>query len=231
MTGGAFVTGTDTGVGKTVFAEALVWRWVQEGHRTAALKPVASGCRMTKAGMRNPDAERLLAVSNVTAAYATINPYCLEPAVAPHIAAAQADIRIEISRIRLCFDEVARRSDYVVVEGVGGWQVPLGPDTTVADLAVSLGLPVILVVAIRLGCLNHALLTAVAIQNSGASLFGWVANQVDPHVQFVADNIESLINRLDAPLLGVIPHLPKEVSAPIVNRYFLRATNLHGMDF
>lgn len=219
MAGGVFVTGTDTEIGKTLFAQALVWRWRQDGRRVGVMKPVASGCRATGAGLRNSDAERLLAASNVDTSYHTVNPYAFLPAVAPHLAAAQAGVRIECGRIRACFNELAAASDYVVVEGVGGWQVPLGPDATVADVALSLGLPVVMVVGIRLGCLNHALLTAAAINDAGAQLAGWVANHIDPQTELAMENVDALRARLKAPLWGVIPHLSTDPDPAAVSRY------------
>lgn len=223
MVTGVFVTGTDTEIGKTLFAQALVWRWRQDGRRIAVMKPVASGCRTTGAGLRNSDAERLLAVSNVDAPYETVNPYAFAPAVAPHLAAAQAGDRIECARIRSCFDDLAGASDCVVVEGVGGWHVPLGPDSTVADVVLSLGLPVVLVVGIRLGCLNHALLTTAAISDAGATLIGWVANHIEAQTELAMENVDALRARLDAPLWGVIPHLSADPAPATVSRYL---TNL-----
>ncbi len=219
MAAGVFVTGTDTEIGKTLFAQALVWHWRRDGLRIAVMKPVASGCRATDAGLRSPDAESLLAVSNVDAPYDTVNPYAFAPAVAPHLAAAQAGVRIQCARIRSCFDELADASDRVVVEGIGGWQVPLGPDSAVADIALSLDLPVVLVVGIRLGCLNHALLTAAAISGAGAELAGWVANHIAAQTDLAKENIDALRARLDAPLWGVIPHLSADVGPVAVTRY------------
>jgi dethiobiotin synthetase len=219
MANGVFVTGTDTEIGKTLFAKALVWRWRQDGRRIAVMKPVASGCRTTDTGLRNADAESLLALSNVDAPYETVNPYAFAPAVAPHLAAARAGVRIECSRIRACFDELAAASDCVVVEGVGGWQVPMGPDHTVADVALSLGLPVVLVVGIRLGCLNHALLTAAAISDAGAELAGWAANHIEAKTDLAMENVDALRTRLDAPLWGVIPHMSADPDPAAVNRY------------
>lgn len=216
---GIFVTGTDTEIGKTVFASALVWRWKQDGRQVAVMKPVASGCRRTDAGLRNSDAECLLAASNVDSAYETVNPYAFAPAVAPHLAAAQAGVGIDVGHIHACFDQLAAVADCVVVEGVGGWQVPLGPDATVADVALALGLPVVLVVGIRLGCLNHALLTAAAIRGAGAELAGWAANHIDAHAELATENVDALRDRLEAPLWGVIPHLPAAPDAEIVSRY------------
>lgn len=204
---GVFVTGTDTEIGKTLIAKALVRRWVNEGYRTAAMKPVASGCWRTRQGLRNADAECLRTVSNINAAYELVNPYSLLPPVAPHLAAAAAGVTIQLQHILACFEQLVSMSDRIVVEGVGGWLVPLGPDTYVSDLALALGLPVILVVGIRLGCLNHALLTATAMRAAGAPLLGWVANHIDVDVEHSEANIAALRRRLDAPLLGTVRHL------------------------
>ncbi len=217
-----FVTGTDTEVGKTVVAEALVRRWVQKGLRIAVMKPVASGCRVTRDGLRSPDAERLIAASNVAAPYETVNPYTFAAPVAPHLAAHRTGIEIDILHIRARFDELAAAGDGMVVEGVGGWQVPLSPTADVADLVLALDLPVIMVVGVRLGCLNHALLTAAAIQNAGAQLVGWVANRIDPDMDLASENIETLRARLPAPCLSVVPYLASDTDFGRAVRYFKR---------
>ncbi len=217
-----FVTGTDTEVGKTVVAEALVRRCVGEGLRIAVMKPVASGCRTTRVGLRNADAERLIAASNVPARYETVNPYAFEAPVAPHLAARRAGVEIEMPRIRACFDELDAAGDGVVVEGVGGWRVPLAGDIDVADLVVSLELPVVLVVGVRLGCLNHALLTADAVRGAGAELFGWVANCIDPEMELASENIESLRARLPGPCLGAIPYLGDAAAITAAEAYLTR---------
>ncbi len=219
MASGVFVTGTDTEIGKTVYSQGLVWRCRQNGRRVAVMKPVASGCRAAAAGLRNPDAEGLIAVSNVDAAYDTVNPYAFAPAVAPHLAAARAGVHIDAARIRACFAELAAAADVVVVEGVGGWRVPLGPDLTLDELAVSLGLPVVLVVGIRLGCLNHALLTARAVRDAGAVLAGWVANHCEANTELARENVDTLKDRLDAPLWGDIPYLAANPDPVTVSRY------------
>jgi len=203
---GYFITGTDTGVGKTTISVALIRQLAQAGHRVVGLKPVASGCRMTAQGLRNEDAERLHAASSIDIPYATINPYAFEPAIAPHLAAREAGIRIELERIVDCYETLATTSDRVVVEGVGGWRVPLGRVITTEHMAKSLNLPVILVVGMRLGCLNHALLTADAIQASGLPLAGWIANHLDPEMERVQDNVDTLTDRFSAPVLGSVPY-------------------------
>lgn len=202
--GGWFITGTDTGVGKTLAAEVLLLALRAKGALAIGMKPVASGCRRTALGLRSDDAEILRAASGVAAAYDDVNPYAFEPAIAPHLAAAEP---IEIERIRLHHARLRALAPYIVVEGVGGWAVPIGPRQTMADVACALALPVILVVGLRLGCLNHALLTAGAIRSRGLTLAGWVANPIDPAMQYVDENVEALRERLSAPLIARFPRL------------------------
>lgn len=204
---GFFVTGTDTGVGKTWITLGLMHALQDRGFTVAGMKPVASGCRREPDGLRNDDAERIQAASSLHLPYERINPYAFEPPVAPHIAAAEAGIRIDVERIRQACASIAAQADCVVAEGVGGWLVPLNDRDTVADMAASLGLPVILVVGIRLGCLNHALLTAESIRAHGCTLVGWVANVVDGGCERIEENIAALSARIPAPLLGTVPHL------------------------
>ncbi|HHO67922.1 MAG TPA: dethiobiotin synthase, partial [Gammaproteobacteria bacterium] len=172
-----------------------------------AMKPVASGCERTRAGLRNADALALAAASNLAADYDCINPYAFEPAIAPHLAAREAGVVIDPARILAAFRALSERADAVVVEGVGGWQVPIGDDATMADVARLLDLPVVLVVGIRLGCINHALLTAQAVRAAGLSLAGWVACRVDPACERPEENVAAIGERLAAPLLGDIPWL------------------------
>lgn len=212
--GGAwFVTGTDTGVGKTLVSASLLWALAKTGRRCVGMKPVASGCRTTAAGMRCSDAEILLAHSSVSVSYADVNPYRYEPAVAPHLAARAAGQTIELDIIRMHFERLCATADWLVVEGVGGWLVPLNGRSTVADLARLLGLPVLLVVGMRLGCLNHALITAAAIEHAGLELAGWVTNHIDPTMELLDENVEALKVRIGAPLLGVVPHLAEVTPA------------------
>ncbi len=205
---GYFVTGTDTGVGKTVVTLGLMRRLQDRGHRVAAMKPVASGCVRTARGLRHADALLLQRQASLPLAYHEVNPYAFEPAVAPHLAAAQAGIRIELATIKTGFERLAARADRVCVEGIGGWLVPLNETHTVADLAAELGLGIILVVGIRLGCLNHALLTQAAVQSAGLDLAGWIANQPPPGCERAGEIIDTLKSRLAAPLLGSVPVLP-----------------------
>jgi len=203
---GIFVTGTDTEVGKTVISVAFVELLKQQGLSVAVMKPIASGSENTGEGLQNEDALALQQQSNVELAYKQINPYAFEPAIAPHIAAEQLGKTIDIAILENLYQQIQSQADAVVVEGAGGWLVPLNQEQTMADLAVALQLPVILVVAVRLGCINHALLSVAAIQQSGLPLLGWVAN----HVEAVAESdeiINSLKQRIKAPCLGVVPHL------------------------
>lgn len=205
---GYFITGTDTGVGKTVVTLGLMRYLQAQGRTVVAMKPVASGCERTTAGLRNADALQLQQQASVPMDYALVNPCGFEPAIAPHIAAAQAGERIEVTRIVRAYRALTRQADCVLVEGVGGWQVPLGDNTTLADLARALGLEVILVVGLRLGCLNHALLSAESIVAAGCELRGWVANQLPPQMESARENISTLKSMLSAPLLGILPALP-----------------------
>jgi dethiobiotin synthetase len=204
-----FVTGTDTGVGKTRIAAALCMAYAARRKRVAAMKPVASGCTQTSAGLRNEDAEALLAAMTVRAAYDEVNPYAFEPAIAPHIAAMEAGCSIDFRLLDGCYERLCRHSDVIIVEGAGGWLAPLDATHTFADLAVRWKLDVILVVGLRLGCLNHALLTAEAIATRGLRLAGWVGNSVDPDFARREANITTLRSRLAADCLGLFPYSPE----------------------
>lgn len=198
-----FVTGTDTGVGKTYCACALLRSFVARGVRAVGMKPVASGASEIAGALRNDDALALMAAGNVAAPYPTVNPYVFAPAIAPHIAAARAGVEIALPPMRAAYAELARAADVVVVEGAGGWLTPLSPNASLADFAQWLNAPVILVVGLRLGCLNHALLTAEAIGRRGLRLAGWIANDVTPDFAEAADNIAYLQAQLGAPLAHV----------------------------
>ena len=202
MTKGVFITGTDTGVGKTTIALALMRALQDKGLRVVGMKPVASGCEQTPQGLRNDDAVKLLAQSSAPLPYEWINPYAFEPPIAPHIAAEKIGVTIDINVIRGCYEKIARQVDIVIVEGAGGWLAPINNEQTMADVAVALELPVINVVAIRLGCLNHALLTNDAVANSGATLIGWVANVMDRESLTIKENIETLRLRTRANYFG-----------------------------
>lgn len=202
-----FITGTDTEIGKTLVSSALLRRLAAGGIRAAGMKPVAAGATLRDGVWHNDDADQLVAAANVALPPELATPYLLREATAPHIAAMQEHIIIDLAHIQACYQQVAASADAVVVEGVGGFCVPLSAQFDTADLARQLDLPVILVVGLRLGCINHALLTAEAIRARGLTLAGWVANGIDPAMPHAEDNVEALITRLSAPLLGVIPWL------------------------
>lgn len=209
MSKGIFVTGTDTGVGKTCCSLGLMACLQRAGYRVAAIKPVASGCEHTALGLRNEDALLLSRYASLDLDYSRVNPYALALPIAPHIAAATEGTEIQLTAIKAAFDAVSARVDAVVVEGVGGWAVPINGKETMADVAALLGLPVVLVVGMRLGCLNHALLTAEAIRRAGLPLVGWIANYPNPKMAWGSENIQTLCQRLPAPLLGIVPWLAK----------------------
>lgn len=201
-----FVTGTDTGVGKTLISCALLHGLAARGKRVVGMKPVAAG---GDAGGRNDDVLRLRSAGNVAVKYGEMNPYYFPQAVAPHIAAQCAGVIIQFSRIAKCYQELAAQTEVVIVEGVGGFCVPLNAQQDSADLVQELGLPIILVVGMRLGCLNHALLTVEAITARDLTLAGWVANVVEADMPMVEENIAALQQRITAPLLGIVPYLPR----------------------
>jgi dethiobiotin synthetase len=202
-----FVTGTDTGVGKTWVSAGLMRAASAAGLRVAGMKPIASGCRRTREGLRNDDAELLRALASVTIPYALVNPVTLPDPVAPHIAAHRAGVEIDVGAVRGAWRRLRADADAVIVEGIGGWRVPLAGNGTVADLARDLELPVVLVVALRLGCINHALLTAEAIGGDGVPLAGWVANHVQREFAEAQEVVNFLCERIAAPLIGSVPYL------------------------
>lgn len=197
-----FITGTDTGVGKTLISCALLHGFAAQGKSVVGMKPVAAGCAD---GGQHEDIRQLRAASNVLASHGQINPYCFVQPVAPLLAARFTGVSINFARIVESFSELNAQADVVIVEGVGGFRVPLSDGQDSADLAQQLGLPVILVVGMRLGCLNHALLTVEAIAARGLTLAGWVANVLDTDMVMPNENIAALQQRLGAPLLGVVP--------------------------
>ncbi|HJU70849.1 MAG TPA: dethiobiotin synthase [Paucimonas sp.] len=207
MTTAYFVTGTDTEIGKTLVSSALLHALASSGMRAAGMKPVAAGAELRDGAWRNDDADRLAAAANVAVAPELATPYLLREAVAPHIAAARENVQIDLTHILACYQRIAAAADAVVVEGVGGFRVPLSATVDTADLAQRLGLPVVLVVGLRLGCINHALLTAEAIAARGLALAGWVANTVEFGMRHVAPNIDAIATRVPAPLLGYLPRL------------------------
>jgi len=203
---GIFIAGTDTGVGKTFVSCALLHALRDAGVRASGMKPVASGCERTPLGLRNEDALALIAASDPQPDYALCNPYAFEPAIAPHLAAANAGVQIEPADIEAAYAQLAARADCLVVEGVGGWMVPLSDALDAGAIPRALKLPVILVVGLRLGCINHARLSVRAIQDDGCELLGWIGNTIDPAMERREDNIETLRRVLPAPCLGVLPH-------------------------
>jgi dethiobiotin synthetase len=213
---GFFVTGTDTGVGKTLISCALLRALARRGCRVVGMKPVAAGASSVCGRLVNEDVTALEAASSIDAPHEWVNPYCFQPAIAPHLAAADARVVIELSRIENAYTQLAAIADCVVVEGAGGFRVPLGPEFDTADLAARLGLPVILVVGMRLGCINHALLSAAAIKAAGLPLAGWVANHIDPDMLHASANVHALHERLKAPLLCRVAYcadLPQAMDA------------------
>lgn len=201
-----FVAGTDTGIGKTHASCTLLHALRAAGHDACGMKPVASGCMETADGLRNEDALALLAASSSPPPYARVNPMALRDPLSPHLAAAHEGVTIALSPLRAAFDALCVEHDAVVVEGVGGWRVPLAPGLFASDIAKAWQLPVILVVGLRLGCLSHALLTAEAIVADGCPLLGWIGNRIDPAMEAVDENIATLRELLPAPCLGILPH-------------------------
>ena len=205
---GYFVTGTDTGVGKTLVSAALVHKLAAKGWRAAGMKPLAAGAEMRNGQLWNEDVAMLTAQASVPLPVELVCPLMFREAVAPHIAATLEDRAIDIDTVMAAYRQISAQVDALVVEGVGGFRVPLSDDLDTADLAAQMQLGVILVVGLRLGCLNHALLTAEAIAARGLTLAGWVANQIDPSMPHQAANLDALSQRLPAPLLGVVRWMP-----------------------
>lgn len=216
MSAAFFVTGTDTDVGKTTIAAGLLRAARLAGLSTAAVKPLASGCEAGADGLRNSDALALLAECSLPLSYAEVNPFAFAPAIAPHLAAREAGVPLKVEVLAAAVQAVlAQRADFTLVEGAGGWRVPLDGQATLAELPVALDLPVILVVGVRLGCINHALLTAEAIARDGLRLAGWVANVLDPQTSRLDDNLRTLTERLAAPCLGRVPRLQQADAAAV----------------
>lgn len=221
-----FITGTDTEIGKTLVASALIRHLVAADYRVAGLKPVASGCENTDEGLRNDDALSLIAAANVELPYETVNPFAYEPAIAPHIAAQQAGRLIDISTISQLAKTI--EADYLVVEGVGGWCVPLGESLLLSELAKAMADEVIIVVGMRLGCINHALLTAAQVDRDGLPLKGWIANHVDPDMQAQSENLATLQTLMPCALLGTLPWQNSDRQIPELK---IRGTNLFKNGF
>lgn len=205
-----FVTGTDTEVGKTFVSAALLARAKKQGFTTAAVKPMASGAELTANGLRNEDGVALLKQCSLPLCYEEVNPVVFEPAIAPHIAAQKIHRIVYVEELKKhCQRVLEKNSDFTLVEGAGGWRVPVNNDETLAHLAKSLQLPIILVVGMRLGCINHAVLTAEAIARDGLNLAGWVANRVTPNMSEYEENFLTLNRLIKAPCIGHVPYMQK----------------------
>ncbi|GMT40255.1 MAG: ATP-dependent dethiobiotin synthetase BioD [bacterium] len=220
MKQGYFITGTDTGVGKTLVSAAVIIALRNQGLRVSGMKPVASGCVNNGSGFRNEDADRLLNASTADADYDIICPYRFSEPVAPHIAAKKAGINISIDHIAQCYSQLNSSSDAVVVEGTGGWQVPINEEQYMSDVAIELALPVVIVVGGRLGCINHALLTAEGVIASGLSVAGWIFNQIDPGLQQASEVKSTLQSHMPGLLLADIPWQEKP-DATAISREFV----------
>ncbi len=227
MNFGCFVTGTDTEVGKTLITTGLLHACRARGLRAVGMKPVAAGATRVDGRLANDDVEAIMAASSIDAEPALVNPYLFSPPIAPHIAAEEANTVIDADRIVDSFRQLAAASDIVVVEGVGGFRVPLSDGLDTADLAVRLALPVVLVVGLRLGCINHALLTAEAIQCRGLTCIGWVANQIDPDMARLEENIATLDTMLDMPRLAYVEHLAAPAAHVVASRLHLPEQLIH----
>ena len=224
---GYFVTGTDTEIGKTLVATCLLRSLTRTGLRTAGMKPVAAGAQFRDGAWHNEDCDAIAAQASVVLPPRLTTPYLFRHATAPHVAATLEGSSINLQTILDCYHQVAARADVVVIEGVGGFRVPLNGSTDTADLAQQLGLPVVLVVGLRLGCINHALLTAEAIAARGLPLVGWVANTVDPDMLNSTATVEAIAARLNAPMLGQIPRL--RASGPKLTTDALEHLDLSGL--
>lgn len=199
-----FVTGTDTGVGKTTVTVRLMQQLIAQGLTVIGMKPIASGCEWLDGDWQNEDVRQLTAASNLKAPPELINPYCFDPPIAPHIAAAQAGVKVDLGVIQAAYQQLTTMADVVIVEGAGGLLVPLNDKQSIADLIQVLNIPALVVVGMRLGCINHAMLTAQVLQQRGITFCGWVANSIDPQMSMPTENLQTLIAGLQqAPLLEV----------------------------
>ena len=224
---GFYVTGTDTGIGKTVASAALLHALRDQGLRAVGMKPLASGCKRTAEGWRNEDALALQAASDPRPRYEDVNPFALPQPLAPQLAARDAGVAVDLAPILAAHARLARQAELVVVEGVGGWAAPLADTLMQADLVRALGLPVVLVVGLRLGCLNHAFLSARAIAADGCRLVGWIGNAVDPDMARREDNLALLRAGLAAPCWGVLPHAPA-ADAQVLSRHLRLPAGMLG---
>lgn len=210
---GYFITGTDTEIGKTLAAAALILRMRQEGREVIGFKPVVAGTYLNGQGLKcNEDLEALRLASGTDLSNHCICPYILDEPAAPHLVSITSGVELKLQVMVQCFESLSSQYETVVVEGAGGFLVPLNDYEGLNDFAQTIGLPIIMVVGMRLGCLNHALLTAEAIQTRGLQLAGWIANQIDPHMTRFQENLATLKSRIDAPFLGLIPHLEEKLN-------------------
>jgi dethiobiotin synthetase len=222
---GIFVAGTDTGVGKTLVACALLRGLDSHGLRAVGMKPVAAGARLRRGIRYNEDVEQLRGSSSVDVPREVMNPYCFTPPIAPHLAAREAGQTIRMSVIARRYAQIAARCDVVVVEGVGGLLVPLAARLNAAEIPQRLDLPLLLVVGLRLGCLNHALLTVEAAQARGLRIAGWIANAIDPLMARREQNLQTLRERIPAPLLGIVKHAAKPGIDSVANALDIKRIN------
>lgn len=219
-----FITGTDTDAGKTTIACGLLAKAKQMQLTTAAIKPVASGSQKTAQGLRNSDALALSEQCYINLSYQEVNPFCFENAIAPHIAAQEAGVRITVAQLQQSIQAVlSKQADMTIIESAGGWRVPLNETEFIADVALALQLPIILVVGIKLGCISHAILTKEAIIADGLTPIAWVANCIDPCTQKLSDNLQTLQHQLRLPCLGVVPYLQNTSAETIANYLTIEA--------
>ena len=212
---GFFITGTDTSCGKTEITLGLMQLLQNQGQIVIGMKPIASGAMPTADGLRNEDALKIQAQGSIQVPYSELNPYIYEAPIAPHLAATQAGEEIDLNVISTCYMSLLAQADCIIVEGVGGWRVPFNRQQSAADFACMLKIPVILVVGLKLGCINHALLSVESILASGVKLAGWIANEVEPEMQAIDENIATLQMAISAPCLGVVPYI-KNPSAEMI---------------
>ncbi len=218
MKRGFFITGTDTGIGKTLVSCALLQAFDHKGVSVGTMKPVAAGCEKGIDGWQNDDALQLMQHANIELNYSQVNPVALPPPIAPHLALEASGKVVTIKALAAHFEQIKNSADYFIVEGAGGWQVPLNENESMAKIPKAFGLDVILVVGIRLGCINHALLTAAAIEQSGQQLAGWVANIIDLEMLMIEKNIQALHNQIAAPLLGTLPFMRGKAVAAVSDK-------------
>ncbi|MBL4744040.1 MAG: dethiobiotin synthase [Cycloclasticus sp.] len=231
MARGYFITGTDTDVGKTYVAQCLMRAFREQNYRTAGFKPVASGGRWSGDRLQNEDAELLMLQSNVKIPYELVNPYCFEPAIAPHIAAKNQNCVISLELIKSSYQQIARQSDVVIVEGAGGWKVPFNPYEGFDDVALSLATPIVLVVGLRLGCINHALLTEEAILNKGCRLVGWIGNSLEQRFVEKDENIDALKEAMKSPCIGLFDYHPNQEEEHVASQRNIESVLDYLLDF